>query len=216
MTLFNIVVKNKISITNFLNTKKPHSFDKKIKILFNDFTKNKQYSFNIINKYIQNYKYKINLNKIKLNYNQIISIKTIKNEKKNEKICFFYILLLKKQTYINININSKKILHSTNGIVLKKNGILEKCRKKDSKSSIMNLNNAVTFFKNIKFNGTIIVNVKKIKPFINKINKILKNEIFSNNCKFIFSPEISFYKNNFKKIKSIKRRLRKKYTLLDV
>ena len=203
-------------MSNFLKKNKYNSFDKKIKILFNDLIKNKKYGINIINKYLNNFKNNLNLNKLKLNYNHIISIKKIKNKKKNDKICFFYILLLKKQTYINIILNSKKILHSTNGIVLKKNGILEKCRKKDSKSSIMNLNNSINFFKTLKFNGILIINVKKIKNFLNKINKILKNELLPNNCKFIFSPEVSFLKKNFKKVKSIKRRLRKKYTLLDI
>jgi hypothetical protein len=209
-------MKNKISLMNFWKKTKYSSIDKKIKIMFNELTKNKKYGLLVIEKYLNNLKNNININKIKINYNYINTIKTLKCEKKEYKTCFFCIVLLKKQTYINVIINNKKYIHNTNGIVLKKNGILEKCRKKDSKSSIMNLNNSINLFKNIKISTTTIVNIKKIKPFLNKIIKVLKNEINLNNLKFILSPEISFFKSNFKKIKSIKRRLRKKYTLLDV
>jgi hypothetical protein len=143
----------------------------------------------------------------------------LKNQDKNKPILLIYILLKKKQTYINYFLNNKKIFHSTNGIILKKNLIIEKSRKKDSKTSILNITTSINILKNLNLNiekKQILINVKKIKPFLNKINKILKTEFNFNDTKYIITPEIPFNKNKFKKIKSIKRRLRKKYNILDV
>jgi len=131
-------------------------------------------------------------------------------------VLYFLLLLKKKQTYVNVLLYGKKILHNTNGIILKKNGILEKSRKKESKTSLLNITISLNFLKNLNFNDNIIINIKKIKPFISKINKILKNEIPNKNIVYILTPEIPFNKNKFKKVKSIKRRLRKKYNLIDV
>jgi hypothetical protein len=122
----------------------------------------------------------------------------------------------KKQTYINICIDKKKIIHNTNGIILKKNGILEKSRKKEYKTSLLNLKISLNFLKNLNFKENLTINLKKIKPFLNKINKILKNEFSNKNVTYILTPEIPFNKKNFKKVKSIKRRLRKRFKLLDV
>jgi hypothetical protein len=211
----NIINKNNLSIEILQNKNLNKQLDKKIKIIFNQLSVDKQYSTVIIKEYLNNFKYSLNLSKIKLNYSQIIISKNAK-QKKHAKIVYMYILLLKKQTYINIFVNNKKIHHNTNGIVLKKHNILEKSRKKDPKSSILNLNNSINFFKNLNINSCLVINIKKIKPFINKINKILKNEFNQKDVKFVISPEISFNKKVFKKIKSIKRRLRKKYNVFDV
>ena len=211
----NIINKKNLSIKILQNKNLNKQLDKKIQIIFDQLGVNQKYDASIIGKYLKNSKYNLNLNKIKINYTQIILSKNIK-QSKVKKITYIYVLLKKKQTYINIIFDNKKILHNTNGIVLKKHNILEKSRKKDPKSSILNLNHSISFFKNLNIKSCLIINIKKIKPFINKINKIFKNEFNQKDIKFIITPEISFNKSVFKKIKSIKRRLRKKYNVFDV
>lgn len=214
--LSNIVTNTNLSL-NKIN-KNSNQFEKKIKIIFKNINENKYVKNNITEKFLKNYQFKNNLNKTKLNYNYVLSIKNLKKNKQILKNLFFSVFLKKKQTYINVSINNIKILHNTNGILLKKNGIIEKSRKKDPKTSILNLNSSLFFLKNLFLNNkfNIIISVRKIKPFLNKINKILKNELNGKRFVFLLSPEISFNKENFKKIKSIKRRLRKKYNLIDV
>lgn len=197
---------------NLINAKKINLNSIKIKTNFDNLFKNKKYNLILLEKYFKNCKFSIN--ETKLNYTKII---LQKNLKENDKInvFYFYILLLKKQTYISIFKNNNKLLHNTNGIVLKQNNIFEKSRKKDQKTSILNLKNSIQIFKKLNLKNYTIINIKKIKPFLNKINKILKNEFNKKKTKIILTPSISFNKNSFKKIKSIKRRLRKKYNILD-
>ena len=189
--------------------------EKKIKILFKKFNIKKSTEMILINNFIKIFKNKINLSRIKINYISLIFKKSkIKNLKKN--FLKLLIVLKKKQTYVNISLNFLKKIHNTNGIVLKKNGIFEKSRKKDSKTSILNINESVKYLKKFKDQNYLIINIKHIKPFLNKINKILKNEI-KKDCKIIITPNIPFYGGiKFKKIKSIKRRLRKKYNIIDI
>jgi hypothetical protein len=190
------------------------SNEKKIKIIFKKFNIKKNSDMLLINNFIKFFKKKINLSKVKINYiNILLKNSKINNLKKN--FLKLLIILKKKQTYVSISLNFLKKIHNTNGIFLKKNGILEKSRKKDSKTSILNVKESVKYLKKFKDNNFIIVIIKNVKPFLNKINKILKNEI-KKNCKIIITPKIPFYKNKFKRVKSIKRRLRKKYNIIDV
>jgi hypothetical protein len=190
------------------------SNEKKIKIIFKKFNIKKNSDMLLINNFIKVFKKKINLSKVKINYiNILLKNSKINNLKKN--FLKLLIILKKKQTYVSISLNFLKKIHNTNGIFLKKNGILEKSRKKDSKTSILNVKESVKYLKKFKDNNFIIVIIKNVKPFLNKINKILKNEI-KKNCKIIITPKIPFYKNKFKRVKSIKRRLRKKYNIIDV
>lgn len=215
LILTKIVNKNKLSISTIKNKNLSLSVEKKIKILFKKFNIKKNYDNVLINNFIKNLKNKINIQNIKINYiNVLLKKNKITTNKKD--ILKLLIILNKKQTYVNISFNFFKKIHNTNGMVLKKSGILEKSRKKDSKTSILNINESIKYLKNFNFKKTLfIINIKKLKPFLNKINKILKNEI-TNNCKIVITPSIPFYKNKFKKIKSIKRRLRKKYNVIDV
>jgi hypothetical protein len=168
----------------------------------------------LINNFLKNLKNRLTLNQTKINYISVLLKKSkITNLKKN--FLNLLIILKKKQTYVNISFNFLKKIHNTNGIVLKKNGIFEKSRKKDSKTSILTVNESLKYLKTFKEKNFITINIKNLKPFLNKINKILKNEI-KNDCKIIITPNIPFYKNKFKKIKSIKRRLRKKYNVIDI
>ena len=203
---------SKMCIKNIKN--KTNKFEKKVKILFKKLNENKPYG--AIEKFLKNYKNKINLNRVELNYTHVLTYKNLKKTSSNTTVLYFLILVKKKQTFINLFLGGKKILHNTNGIFLKKNGIIEKSRKKDLKTSLLNLNISINFLKNLNLKNKILINIKKIKPFLTKINKIIKNELFNKNITYVLTPEISFNKNKFKKVKSIKRRIRKKYNLIDV
>lgn len=148
----------------------------------------------------------------------------LKNKKKYDTLSggvAIIIVLEKKQTYINILKKNKKIFHLTNGIVLKKKKIFEKFKKKDNKNHLITTLISVDFLKKQwkELNeNLILINIKKTKPILSKIYKYVVNgvkKIKSKNI-FILTPLINFNKSNFKKIKSIKRRLRKRYVLLDV
>ena len=205
---------SKVCIKNIKN--KTNKFEKKVKILFKKLNENKPYGAGVVEKFLKNYKNKINLNRVELNYTHVLTYKNLKKTSSNTTVLYFLILVKKKQTFINLFFGGKKILHNTNGIVLKKNGIIEKSRKKDLKTSLLNLNISINFLKNLNLKNKILINIKKIKPFLTKINKIIKNELFNKNITYVLTPEISFNKNKFKKVKSIKRRIRKKYNLIDV
>lgn len=184
--------------------------------MFNNTNETKLHRYNIIEKFFKIFRNKLSKNTSKINYNNTLVLKSLKKKKVKNPIINLIIIMRKKQTYINIYMGGKKIIHNTNGIILKKNGIMEKSRKKDYKTSLLNLNISLNFLKNLNFKENITINLKKIKPFLSKINKILKNEFLNKNVTYILTPQIPFSKKNFKKIKSIKRRLRKKFKLIDV
>lgn len=210
----NLVNYKEISFNKIKN--KNNVFEKKIKILFKYSDDNNPHICNIIENFLKNLNNRIYSTKTKINYNNILTFKNLKKKKFKNKLIDLIIIMKKKQTYINICIDKKKIIHNTNGIILKKNGILEKSRKKEYKTSLLNLKISLNFLKNLNFKENLTINLKKIKPFLNKINKILKNEFSNKNVTYILTPEIPFNKKNFKKVKSIKRRLRKRFKLLDV
>lgn len=190
--------------------------DTKLRFIFKKFNKNEKKINFVVEYFIKNLKY----NKIKKNIN--LSLVFYKNTKKlKNKICFC-IVLEKKQTFVVISLNNLNLLSLSNGVILKKNNIFKKSKKKEEKSSILNINTSINFLKKKIDNNNkniLIINVKKIKSFISKINKIFKkqNKIKNNFNKRIFlvTPMINFFKTNFKKIKSIKRRSRKKYKILN-
>jgi hypothetical protein len=119
------------------------------------------------------------------------------------------IKLTKKQVFCTI-FNKKKILFFlTNGSFLKRL-LLKKSQKKDTKVSILNLKHVVEFLKK-KYIKNIIVNIIFSKIFVSKYIYFLKNHIKHHNVMHFYTPKSSFSKKKFKKIKSIKRKLKKKY-----
>lgn len=157
---------------------------------------------------------------VKFSYNELYFLKKIELDKPKEYV-IFNVMLGKKQTYVCISTNNNKIaFQSTNGVLLKQSGINEKCRKKDLKSNLSLLKNSIVFFlkKLQNKNINIIVHFKKTKPFINKLVKLLLKSVSTSKSKkitLIVNPKISFSAFKFKKLKSIKRRLRKKYKMFD-
>jgi hypothetical protein len=124
----------------------------------------------------------------------------------------FILKITKKQSFIIILKNNKIIFSRTNGFFLKKLNIKKKSQKKDNKLSILNLKNGLSFCNTNNINK-IIFNMVGLKKNSNKLVYFLKN--FFKNKMFIYinSLKVNFFKNKFKKVKSIKRKLRKKYTL---
>lgn len=214
----NVFTKN-ISIKTLKNKNTTLFALNKVKLLFKKFNQKNNLINNVFIKFLKNNNLKSFINNTKIQYLTILFNSTKNKIKKFENL-FFFITLMKKQSYININYKNKEVFFSTNGIVLKKNNILEKSRKKDAKSSIMQIQDCLSFFKkNLKLNENktnFIISLKKIKPFSRKILKLIFNDLKDYKTNIIISPCVSFSKNNFKKIKSIKRRLRKKYTTIDL
>ena len=210
--IWNLLLKNfnkkKIEVNFFENL---NIIQKKntIKVLKKFNQKNK---IDLIQRLLKN-NFKNQLKKKKNNYKLFLYQKN-SIQKKNEFLKkIISINLNKKQIICNISENLKNIHFLTNGMVLKNLEILEKKRKKEIKFSIINLTKTLN-----KTKLTITtVSVNKLKPYISKIIKIVKNFFKKNENKLnlIVSPKIPFNRLNFKKVKSIKRRLRKKYNLLD-
>jgi hypothetical protein len=117
----------------------------------------------------------------------------------------------KKQLFCTIFNKNKTVFFISNGFFLKKL-ILKKSQKKDSKVSILNLKNIVEFVKkkNIK---NLVVNLNIAKSFSTKYLHFFKSNLKKINTLYLYSPKLSFSKKKFKKVKSIKRKLKKKYTL---
>lgn len=202
----------KVTVNWYLETKLKITIQK---------TKQSYNLLSVIKQFIENQKW-VYLPKItKINYTQLFQ-KSNKNDDKNglAKVIILCIVLNKKQIYANVFNNTKKIIHLSNGIVLKKHGILEKSRKKETKISLTTINEILKLInltaKKNKFD--LIINIKKTKSIIGKIIRILfTTKLLGNKKKtLIISPKINFGCSKFKKVKSIKRRLRKKYKLINV
>jgi hypothetical protein len=117
--------------------------------------------------------------------------------------------LTKKQLFSTI-FNKKKIaLFVSNGLFLKKL-VLKKNQKKDSKVSILNLKRVVEFLQ--KKNVTsLVINIMYSKNYLVKYLNFFKSSLKNTHVLYFYSPKLNFSKKKFKKIKSIKRKLKKKY-----
>lgn len=136
--------------------------------------------------------------------------KVIKKHNLNNFNHSLLLKLTKKQLFSTIFSKSKINFFCTNGMFLKKLA-LNKNKKKDNKVSVLNLKKTAEFIKarNIK---TLLINVIYSKTFVFKYLNILKKNINVDNLIYIYTPKTSFSQNKYKKIKSIKRKLKKRYT----
>jgi hypothetical protein len=146
--------------------------------------------------------------------NQFQSI-SLKNSKKTVSMM---ILNFKSQLYSSILKNSKLIKLTTNGFFLKKLE-LEKCQKKNDKLSILNLRESQTQLMNLNknsknINNSTVLNVCGTNTKLFKLINFFKKKTNDSNFLVYFTPKISYSKIKFKKIKSIKRKLTKKYNKL--
>jgi hypothetical protein len=208
---------NNISLQDVKQKTTNWYIETKLKIIFSRFFKKENITTKIIDKFIKSRKNSIFFKKFKINY-VFTFFKKVKNEVFSN-VCELNITLAKKQTYVSTVINNNKNSHLTNGIMLKQISILEKCRKKDSKVSVLTVSNSTNNFKKkLTKDALVLLKIKKIKPFINKISKLVINDLksVSRNLFIIIKPSMNFNFSSFKKIKSIKRRLRKKYKTIDL
>lgn len=188
---------------------------------------------NIINKFIKNnYKnnfnfsyfynknhnikwYEIFLNYKKINLNNIKAIHKKTFHKISSKNIFIVLDSRSLKTKF-IAFNRKKCLFSmTNGIIFKKLTLRNKKYKKSEKLSFLNLKNSLVKLSFLKTYGNIFIYVKGVKNNINGFIKYLIKKINNNNVLIINSYKMSKNKFfGFKKIKSIKRKLKKKFIKL--
>ena len=194
--------------------------------IYNDWYSNLKKSFTLkVRKLIKNF-YKLNIfntqkNNLQLNliylkyvnyYNNRFNFLT-NNKFINVKSYFLIILnIKKKKPFINVIIKDKTLIAVSSGFILKKLNINEKKSKKNLKTlylilkiMINNLNKRLN-----KYNK-IIFQIKGSKKKLLQIIMFLKKKIKFSEIIFIYTP--NFYQNSikFKKIKSIKKRLRKKF-----
>jgi hypothetical protein len=185
-------LQSKLKLINDLKSKKIITNYAFLKILFKPFFHLYGISF-IINMYTN---FLINLEHLGLKlYQTTILIK-----------------LTKKQTFSHIFYKNKLAWFYTNGILLKKLNILKKSQKKDLKISLLNVKNTVNT-EIIKNNNNIVVNIVNTKIETQKLSHILRSGLKYKNIIYIYTPLIFFSKNRFKKIQSIKRKLKKRYVV---
>lgn len=208
----NLKRNEKIKISYIYNTKTHIIQKKNIINVFKKFSqKNK---IDVVKNFIKNNQ-KNKFTTLKTDYKKLIFKKINIKIDRTEFLKKILILSLNtKQMYCNILENEKNTFFLTNGIVTKENEILEKKRKKELKFTIINLNKTLSKLKI----SNCTINIRKLRPSLSKILKIIKIHFKKNENKLnlIISPKIPFSFEKFKKVKSIKRRLRKKYKLLDL
>lgn len=157
----------------------------------------------IKNSFIFKFYNSINLNKL----NQINKNNYFLNF--NKKLIIIIDIRNIKPRIVVIN-NNKCILTLSTGIIFKKMQMKEKSIKKTQKMfNIMMKLVSTNLKKKINCNNYII-HIKGTKSKLLNILVFIKKSFINNNLFFLYSPRID-YKIKFKKIKSIKRRLKKKF-----
>ena len=137
---------------------------------------------------------------------------------KSNKNNLTLIVNYKSQLHSTILKNLKVVINSTNGLFSKKLE-LEKCQKKHDKLSIINLKDSYTRLLALKLtksdkNPAVIINIKQTTSKIFKFISFFKKKLQDKNTMMYFTPCVNYSQKKFKKIKSIKRKLTKKYNKL--
>jgi hypothetical protein len=117
----------------------------------------------------------------------------------------------KKQLKSFVLLKNNVIWTKTNGIFVKSLGLV-KSQKKNEKISTINVNELFKFLKTfiLKNKINILFFLKNISSKTIKLLNQIKKKIDQNNC-LIIKPSTPFTLNKNKRIKSIKRKLTKKY-----
>lgn len=168
-------------------------------ILKNNFFINKNHNFADFTNY---FLYVNLLNKFKLN--SLLS---------KPKLILTLIISFKTQLRVSFLKNQQLIKNSTNGLFLKKLD-LEKCQKKNDKVLIINLKDMSSFVNNyFEMNKMklLFINVNNTSSKLLKIINFIKKNVVNHNYIIFYTPKINYSHTKFKKIKSIKRKLTKKY-----
>lgn len=201
----NIVLKKNILINILKNIKEKKIFSKNLTL----FNKN-------INMYLQLQSHNNVFTKPNVCGPLNFYIKTIIKNKKNQVDVYTNSLILKikkKQLYSIYSQNNAVKTFFTNGIILNKLNIKKKSQKKDNKISIITIKKTLEKIY-LDLNKNLIVNINGTKNGIMRVVNVLRNNIKNINVLYIYTPRINFSRNKFKKIKSIKRKLKKRYVTL--
>ena len=190
-------------LKNFLNIYSKYIDKlKNLKIDGKFFNKNKN------NNLYHPYNYYLELNFLKL--------KKIKNNnyyKNSENIIFIIDMRFSKSRIFLIN-KDKCLFGITSGLIYKKLNLKQKKIKKTEKMLNLMLKSAVMKAqKTINFKKCII-HLKGTKSNIFNILVLIQKNLAKKQISFLYSPYISYGRFKFKKIKSIKKRLRKKFSRL--
>lgn len=165
--------------------------------------------FNLKNKKLFNHIYYYN----KINYNKL---KIIKN--KNYYSNYNKIILILDTRPIKPKIflifKNKCILTLTSGIIYKKLNMKKKKTKKSEKMLNLMLKSVYIKIQQTVLCKNIIIHLKGTKSNIFNVLVSVSNNFKDKNIFMMYSPKIGFNKYKFKKLKSIKRRLRKRFSKL--
>ncbi len=126
----------------------------------------------------------------------------------------FQIKITKKQILTTINHKNKLVWFLSNGMLFKELQLTQKSKKKDNKVSIVNLKKAIEFLKKNLKKNYLIIQILGSRSYLVKYVNFLKSSFNNYSCIYTYTPVFSFSKKKNKKIKSIKRKLRKKYEYL--
>jgi len=135
-------------------------------------------------------------------YNKYVGFEVSK-QKKLDQVVFD---IKKKQLYSTFykNMTIKKLI--TNGGILKELRVLVKKQKKNMSVYGFNIKKMFAIIDRKEY----IIEIIGCKNQIFKIIRFIK-KYYAKNCIFVFTPKRSFFKNQFKKISSIKRKMTKRY-----
>lgn len=209
LPMWNFLIKKKIN-TNWFNFT-PKKILKKLNLYISDIKINKILFSHSFLTYL--YSSLIKINHISILNIYIECIKIFRNIDYNVYKYSLVFKLKKKQLYSFINKNGKIIFQISNGCILRKLNVTKKSSKKEIKISLANIK-TIADHKFIKFQQNIIIIINGLRSNSHKIINNLK-KYFHKNHLLIIKPVISFSNFRFKKIKSIKRKLKKKYTNIN-
>lgn len=147
------------------------------------------------------------------NYNKLKNIKDNKFFSNSNKIIIIFDLRPVKIKIYIIN-NNRCVFGITPGIIYKKLGIKQKKTKKTEKMVNLMLKIVSLKIKKMIAKNKFIINIKGTRSNIFNVITLINRNFKSNLSSLIYSPHISYGRYKFKKIKSIKRRLRKRFSKL--
>lgn len=170
------------------------------KIIFKNTYDKKVRIFNLFNYYLN------------LNYKKINKLKE-KNYYSNSENIILILDIRKNKPKIFVINNNRCFLSITSGLIFKKLNLSKKKIKKSEKMLTLMIRTVFFKIKNLISYKKCLINIKGTKN--NLFNIIINiNKIFKNKMSLMYEPRISYGRFKFKKIKSIKKRLRKKFTRL--
>jgi hypothetical protein len=166
---------------------------------------------NLEKKQICNFNKKFSLLNIYTNYFFYKNKKTSFNKLGLKKYAIIVINSVKKKTFISFIKNNKSILNLTPGIITKKLEIKEKNIKKSFKILNLMVKTTINNIKKVYNPSNYIIQIKGTKNNLNQLLTLLRVRLDLSKTFLIYTPIIGYNKLRFKKIRSIKKKLKKKF-----